>query len=341
MEIGSFIEMQFEKGREYYNDFNIPSDFQLVRLNSGRAAIYHAIRCLNCNTIYLPYYQCESVRDFLLGKGLTIRYYYIANDFTPLLEETSISKNSAVIIVNYYGIFSYGKVEELATRYTNVIVDNSQAFFCKPVVTNGNNSISVYSCRKFIGVPDGAYVIGKNVKQYTSEYEQDYSSDTSLFLLQRVEYGCEGKAYQNRVANEHRIATSNIKNMSRLTYSILDGTDYNYIIEKRKHNFDYAQSLFFHVNKLNPLTYYSTDCVPMVYPLLIEDDNLLDQLLKAKHFQGHWWSYLCDELMSDCFEYWLSRYMLPITIDQRYNESDIMDIGEVLLGNFAHKMVKG
>ena len=94
--------------------------------------------------------------------------------------------------------------------------------------------MNVYSARKFVGVPDGAYVIGENAEKYADEYEKCCSSDTSLFLLQRIEYGCEGKTYQSRMINEHRIDSEDIMRMSALTRAILDGTDYDEIISKRK-----------------------------------------------------------------------------------------------------------
>ena len=37
MEIGSFIELQFSKGKEFYHQLT-----DIARLNTGRAAIWHA-----------------------------------------------------------------------------------------------------------------------------------------------------------------------------------------------------------------------------------------------------------------------------------------------------------
>lgn len=59
-----------------------------------------------------------------------------------------------------------------------------------------------------------------------------FSSDTANFLLQRIEYGCEGKTYESRMVNEHRIDREDIKLMSKLTRTILDGTDYEFIRKK-------------------------------------------------------------------------------------------------------------
>ena len=313
MEIGSFIEMEFSKGREYYSGNHV------ARLNCGRAGIYHAARVLGCTTVYLPYYQCDTVRDFLIKKKLRVRYYSLDERFTPLIE-TLEPGSSTIVIVNYYGIMSHKRLATLAHRYQNVIIDNSQAFFCKPIDT----CLNVYSARKFFGVPDGSYVIGPNASTYVEDYRQDFSSDTSQFLLQRIEYGCEGKAYKSRMLNEHRLDVSDVKKMSKLTRAILDGTNYDQVLQKRKANFEIADRLFHKVNKLDAKIYYDEECVPMVYPLVIENDNLLAKLLAHKIFQGHWWSYLLREIADGTFEYWLSRYMIPITIDQRYTEQELL-----------------
>lgn len=318
MEIGSFIELQFPKGLEYYK-----GETNIAHLNSGRAAIWHAFRVLKCKAIWLPYYQCESVREFLSRKGVTIKYYHIDQGFNPI--DLFPEKNDAVLIVNYFGVMSAKRMQILAEQYFNVIIDNAQAFFSKPI----EGCMNVYSARKFVGVPDGAYVIGENANMYVDEYEQCYSSDTSLFLLQRIEYGCEGKTYQTRTINEERIDTEDAKRMSMLTRSILDGTDYNYICTKRQENFSVASSLFGTINQFNPNLYYDDGCVPMVYPLVVEDDSLLQKLLDHKHFQGHWWNYLLKEVAKDSFEYWLSRYIIPITIDQRYSKSELQHLREV------------
>ena len=319
MEIGSFIELQFNKGQEYFkNEKNI------ARLNSGRAAIYHAFRLTDCKAIWLPIYQCDTVRNFLKSKKVEIKYYHIDKDFNPI--DLNQKNDEAILIVNYYGIMSKTRMKNLALNYKNVIIDNSQAFFCEPI----DGCFNVYSCRKFIGVPDGAYVIGNCAEKYLNEYNQSFSSDTSLFLLQRIEYGCEGKAYESRLKNEFRIDSEDIMKMSILTRTILDGTDYEVIKSKRLENFQTACSLFADINKINPLMYFDNKTIPMVYPLVIEDDNLIKLLQMSKHFQGHWWSYLLNETNDNDFENWISRYIIPITIDQRYGKKELEYINSIV-----------
>ncbi len=312
MEIGSFLELQFKKGLEYYK-----GEKGIARLNTGRAAIWHAFRLTGCKAIWLPYYQCDSVKNFLIGKGVVIKYYHIDREFNPI--DGNPAENEAILLVNYYGVMSHQRMADLVKDYSHPIIDNCQAFFCAPI----EGAVNVYSCRKFVGVPDGAYVICDQAERYVNEYPQCYSSDTAAFLLQRIEYGCEGKAYASRQINEHRIDAEDCMKMSRLTRTILDGTDYLEIMKKRRENFSIAQELFDSINQLHPSQYYDEKTIPMVYPLLVEDDDLLPCLQRAKHFQGHWWSYICEELPSDTVEYWLSRYIIPITIDQRYGRQEL------------------
>ena len=310
-EIGSFIELELPKGQELYKGDGV------VRLNTGRAAIWHAFRLTGAKAIWLPYYQCETVREFLLNKNCQIKYYHIDKYFNPV--DITQEADDAVVIVNYYGIMSHDRMKILSSSYHNVIVDNSQAFFCEPV----ENAYNIYSARKFVGVADGSYVVGREVNRFYEEYEQGYSSDTAAFLFKRIEYGCAGKAYEARQINELRIDTEDIMKMSKLTRAMLDGADYQQNQSKRKANFRYAHTLMKDINCIDPLLHFDEFTVPMVYPLVVEDEEVISALLAARHFQGHWWKYIAEELPDNTFEHWLSRYIIPITIDQRYDKEDI------------------
>ena len=309
-EIGSFLELDLPKGREYHTGLGV------ARLNSGRGGIFHASEILCCDTVWLPLYQCDTVRDFLTKQGKNVKYYKIDENFDPV---GIVQKpDEAVVIVNYYGVMSHERMASLAGKYDNVIIDDSQAFFCEPVP----DCMNVYSARKFVGVPDGCYVVGQGAEALCGEYPQDYSSDTSLFLLKRIEYGCE-KTYADRTVNEERFDNCGVRRMSKLTHALLDAADYEYIAGKRRENFRIAHELFGGMNKIDPMKYYDDTCVPMVYPFVAESDTLLGEMQKNKIFQGHWWSYLLDEVDPESFEYWLSRYIIPITIDQRYGREEI------------------
>ena len=280
MEIGSFLELDLRDTGELFDGSEV------CRLNLNRAGIYHCCRLLNVNKVLLPYYECFTVRDFLLGKGLKVDYYHIDKDFMPL--DISQGDDTAIVFVNYFGLMSTEHMLSLIEGYKNVIIDNAQSLFAKPI----NGVYNVYSPRKFVGVPDGCYVVGPDAVRFSDEYDQDLSSETAGFLLQRIEVGCNS-AYQYRQLNEKRLDMSNISRMSILSRAILKNI------------------------------YFDDNCVPFVYPLVVEKSDMVDLLSKEKIYTGRWWNYLLKETDSTSFEYYLSSYMIPIPIDQRYGKNEI------------------
>lgn len=311
MEIGGYRELDLRTGLEYYTSSH------LARLNAGRCGIYHAMRCMGTRKALLPYYQCETVRDFLLKKGIEVAYYHIGPDMLPILEEAPA--DTALVVVNYFGLIKPEQLSRLVRTQRNVIIDNTQGFY-QP---NIPGAYSVYSPRKFFGVPDGCYVIGARAEQYLDEYVQDISAPTANFLLARIESGGNAN-YALYQSSEARLEQSDILRMSKLTHALLDNIDYAGIREKRQRNYDYAAKVFASLNCLpGGLLKRANEQVPMVYPLLIKNERLRYRLKERHIFVGQWWRYLLDDPQASAWEKELSRCMLPIQIDQRYGPKEI------------------
>lgn len=311
MEIGSFIGLDLRDSGEFYH-----GQINIARLNSARAGIYHSCRLYDCNSLYIPYYLCPSVKRFLQMNGIDVKSYFINERFEPVNIEQK--NGEAILLVNYFGILASSKIIMLASHFKNVIVDNSAAFYSNPV----EGCYSVYSPRKFFGVPDGCYVIGKNAEEYTSDYEQDFSSETASFLLKRIEFGTSA-TYGERMENEKRIDKTGIRNMSILTRMLLNSIDYIGIKAKRKQNFYIAYELYRQINEIDPSVYADNECVPMVYPLVIEKTDLNDKLKEKLIYTGRWWNQVLNEVPEYTFEAWFSNYMVPVPIDQRYGSQEL------------------
>lgn len=311
MEIGGYRELDLHTGNEFYASTNV------ARLNAGRCGIYHAACCFGAHKVLLPYYQCETVRDFLLKKGMEVSYYHIGLDMLPILD--GIPADTAVVVVNYFGLIKQEQLCRFVQTHPNVIIDNTQGFY-QP---NIPGAYSVYSPRKFFGVPDGCYVIGAHAENHLGEYGQDISAPTANFLLARIESGGNANyaLYQN---SEARLAASDILRMSKLTHALLDNIDYETIREKRQKNYDYAVKVFASLNQLpESLVTREPEQVPMVYPLMIEQEDLRHHLKSHDIFVGQWWKYLLSVPQASAWEKNLSRYLLPIQIDQRYGVREI------------------
>lgn len=310
-DIGSYIELEFAKGMELFKD--VPSS-NILRLNTCRAAICHAVHCYGVKKVWIAKYQCDVVRDFLLNDGLEVYYYDINEEFNPLLDNND--ENTAIVLTNYFGILGDRHFDPLISKYHNVIIDNAQALFYHPK----NNCINCYSPRKFVGSPDGAYVIGKNVNKF--DYEIDSSSNSAQFLLMRYEYGCNGNGYKNKKENDDRINNSKIKLMSPLTYAILDSIDYDEIKEKRKKNYNYARSILDISNKLDLEKISDPDCAPMGYPYW-QDFEIIPTFHKYHVYQARYWEHILDEYTENDIEYKFAKYLALLCIDQRYGKEEI------------------
>lgn len=319
MEIGSFIGLDLRNTGEYYG-----GERNIARLNSARAGIYHSCKLYNCESIHIPHYLCPTVKRFLQDNSVEINPYFIDENFEP--EAIRQLEGQAVLLVNYFGILSAEKIGNLTKRFRNIIIDNSAAFYSEPQ----DGCYSVYSPRKFFGVPDGCYVLGSQADRYVIDYDQDYSSNTASFLWRRLEYSTSA-TYEERMKNEERIDKSGVLRMSHLTRSLLCNIDYLSIIEKRQDNFNYAHDLFRGVNRLNPLKLFNNRCVPMVYPLVIEDEALSEKLISNKIYVGRLWKAVLNEVPDNSFEAYLSKYLVPIPIDQRYSKSDISHIYSIIV----------
>jgi hypothetical protein len=311
VEIGSFLALDLNKTGEYFADSS-----NLARLNSGRCGIYHSLKILNCSTIYLPYYLCPEVDEFLVKREIKTIKYSINSDFTPVLECNE--EDSAVLIVNHFGMLSERKLFKMKKKFVNVIIDNCAAFF-SPALPDCFN---IYSCRKFFGVPDGCYVIGPNAFSSIEGYPEDQSSETASYLLKRIEKGCS-EVYEERMQNESRINKSGIMRMSKLSQSLLCTIDYIGIRRKRYENFKYASKLYESFNLLNLNKFKTNDCIPLFYPLVVKDSDLIKKLQYKKIYTGHRWNSVLSEVTPNSLEAFLSKYMVPIPIDQRYSKSEL------------------
>ncbi|MEL4106479.1 hypothetical protein AAFA46_06540 [Oscillospiraceae bacterium WX1] len=311
-EYGSFLELDLKKGPEFYDGPGVK------RLNTARCGIGYVLRLLGLKKLRLPTYLCPKVRDYLLSQSIELSHYSLDDDLLPILPE-KISSDTAVLIVNYFGLLPHDKIETLARRYQNVIIDNAQAFYKKPA----ENAYSVYSPRKFFGVPDGCYVVGEKAGQEDFSIPCDFSADTSLFLLKRIERGCQG-SYPDRMMNETRLDGSGLSLMSRLTRALLQNVDYTAVKDRRVQNFRYAQSLFSQMNLFDLSRFpLEEDTVPMVYPLVLADDEILSHFLENSVYLGRWWSALTSLVPQNSLEMTLSRYLLPLPIDQRMTPEDL------------------
>lgn len=303
LEMGGYLPLELNEGTSRFHD--IPRE-EILEVNTGRTAIWCAIKNLTGKRIHVPLYYCPDVISMLHTLELEIKFYHLDNNLLP--KDLVVQDDDIVLLVDYYGIIN-GAISCCAEKFSKVIIDQSHGYFYAPVLRDG--VMNVYSCRKFIGVPDGAYLIGKNLKEV--RLEQDVSYERLRPLYKSIELGTNA-GYRENKDNEHFFENSHLK-MSELTRKILDNADNERIINRRCENFSFVHERLGEVQKLS-IT--ETNIVPYMYPLLLEKD-IHDILVQKKIYAPVLWGHLLGKEWEGTLEQQYAKHIIPLPIDQRYS----------------------
>ena len=310
--IGGYFSLEIPKGEEYHKD--------AIRLNTGRNCLEYILMARGYKKVYIPYYTCEVVLEPFKKLGIPYEFYHIDINF-EIRDRLTLRPDEALLYVNYYGL-KQRYVEQLAEKIGEcLIIDNTQAFYAKPIA----GIDTFYTCRKFFGVPDGAYLYTD--KLLDEELEQDISYDRMTFLNKRIDLGAEA-AYGDFQSLSKTLVGQPIKHMSKLTQRMMQGIDYARIAEQRRDNYQHLHDELCKSNTLSlPL---EDDAVPMVYPYLAPVKGLREKLIANKVFVARYWPNVLDWTSKDDIEYQFAYQMQPLPIDQRYGLENMRRIIGIL-----------
>lgn len=303
--IGGYFSLELPYGEEYHKD--------AIRLNTGRNCLEYILKARGYKKVYLPYYTCGVVLEPLEKLGVPYEFYHIDINF-EIRDSFTLKADEALLYVNYYGL-KQRYVEQLAEKTgEQLIIDNTQAFYEKPIT----GIDSFYTCRKFFGVPDGAYLYTE--KLIDEEFEQDLSFERMASLTKRIDLGPEAGYGDFREVTKALIGQP-IKRMSNLTQQLMQSIDYTGIAQQRRANY---QQLHDALGKSNTLSLPLEDnAVPMVYPYLALVKGLREKLIENKVFVARYWPNVLEWTTKEDIEYLLAYQMQPLPTDQRYGEEDM------------------
>ena len=226
-EIGGYFELENFRGKEYHQG--------ALALNCGRNCLLFLVTLRRYEKIYVPKFLCNTVKESCEKEGVKCEEYPISEDFQPIFDK-EIGRHEAFYFVNYYGQMD-SHIPFWKEKYRNFILDNTQGFFGRVF----ENIDTIYNCRKYFGVADGAYLSlnqkcdNQQASAIFNELKRDKSYSRMQFVLGR--YECSPPDfYQKAVANNESFDNEPIKKMSKLTHNILKAIDYDYIKKARKEN---------------------------------------------------------------------------------------------------------
>jgi len=310
--IGGYFSLELPQREEYHK--------KAIRLNTGRNCLEYILRVRGYKKVYMPYYTCEAVMEPINKLGIPYEYYHIDIHF-EIRDRFTLKEDEVLLYTNYFGL-KQRYVEQLAEKTgSRLIVDNTQAFYAKPL----HGIDTFYTCRKFFGVPDGAYLYCD--KDLEEEIEQDYSYERVAHLVKRIDLSAEDGFKDFRRVDDG-LDNQPVRKMSKLTQRMMQGIDYEAAAMQRRANYKMLHEALGKKNNLElPL---DDAAVPMVYPYLVPVKGLREKLIENKIFVARYWPNVLDWTTKDEIDYLLAFQMQPLPIDQRYGEVEMKRIIELI-----------
>lgn len=311
-EIGGFLELEHYHGKMLHEGAKA--------LNCGRNALAYLIKAKKIEKLALPYLICSSITDLCKKLKVQVRFYHINEHFLP--EEADLEEDEWLYLVDFYGQLSEQNIRKLCMTYRKVIVDYAHAYFKMPL----SGVDSLYTCRKFFGVPDGAFLYTDASLEET--IQQDESFERMRFLLGRYERTA-AEFYGESVANNEFFALAPICQMSKLTENLLRAIDYTGVKDARTANFDYLDR---RLGDRNLLRLHATEGA-FAYPLLLGKgaQEVRKKLIFHKIYVPTLWPNVLEELTETMYEYQLARNILPLPCDQRYGKEEMEYVSRLVL----------
>lgn len=298
-EIGGYIELDTYTGNMLHDDG--------IKINCGRNALAYLIITKKIKKILMPKFMCDSCDRILKENNIEVRFYSIGIDFMPI--DIIRKSDEWLYIVNYYGQLSNDYIKTLGEK---VIVDNAQAYFNEPI----KDVDTLYTCRKFFGVSDGAIL-------YTDIVLEGISIDESYgrmnYLMGRFERSAT-EFYSEYVSNNKIFFNEPIKIMSKLTENLLHGIDYERVKKIRTENFSFLHKELKENNRLS----LNIPKGAFMYPLYLDNGADIRKLLQEKNiFIPTLWPAVFDKCNILDLEYDMAKNILPLPVDQRYSFDDM------------------
>ena len=317
--IGGYFSLEVNDGRELHAN--------AIHLNAGRYALEYILKARKYNKVYIPYYICDSVLEPINRLGIEYEFYHINESLEPAMK-LSPKDGEAVLYVNYFGLKNR-LTSSFCYAYPNTILDYTQAFYCERGNKYDDRRVrcdTFYSCRKYFGVPDGAYLYTDCL--LNEDLSQGESYERMSFLTKRIDRSAQ-EGYVDFQANDQFISTMGMKTMSQLTKTIMQGIDYSDKANRRIQNFHILDKVLRNTNFFKWSMDYGT--IPLVYPYYVEDGACLRQyLIEHQVVCARYWPNVLEWCGKTSFEYKLAENLVALPIDQRYSENDMQMILDII-----------
>jgi len=354
------------KEREYGSEFWITDDdlkfegsengyimgSKEIYLLNGRCCISFLLDSINNTTkrAVLPAYICNSAIEPFITRGFSVQFYGINKKLEPDIDEIVEMINgepSVFMHMGYFGFATNGRVKEIEEKIkaTESIIFEDRAHTLFSSVEKSFSDAEFSSIRKWIGIPGGGITNPINNIFCFKELDSTLSnaSEKRFKLLRMkaayIETGDQSlrELYRTGFTDVEKLMDDDksIYLMDELSVKILKHLDKSILIKGRRENYKVILNHFAKNDRLEPVFKTLPDNVcPMFFPVFTQcredrDSIQSDFASKGLYCPIHW--PLSDYIKSLSEESgYVYNHILSIPCDQRYSESDMQKIIEII-----------
>jgi hypothetical protein len=313
--VGGYFGLELPDARRALHDGALP--FQ-----SARAAFLALLQALRPRAVWMPWYVCDSILEPLRMTGIPIRRYALDERFR--VASVDLEAGEWLFYVDYFGLCD-SNVDDVLSRFPRdqIVIDRSQAFYAPPA----DCLATLYSPRKFFGVPDGGYLATRCAIAEPAEVDNG-SVDRFAHLLKRIDAHAEA-GFADYVAAEKTLGMQEPKRMSALTQRLLDSIDYETIRERRTRNYALLDAKLGAVNRFRYRPGEVT--APLCYPFLGAPAELRRTLIEKRIYTPGYWPEVAANDSAPAFERNVAASAIFLPCDQRLAPQQLDSVSQQLL----------
>ena len=249
---------------------------------SARAAFLALIRAGKPKRVWMPRYICDAMLDPLAKEESECVFYKINENF-DIADNVDLQPDDWLLYVNYFGVCE-ANIDRILNRFdkNQIVLDYSQSFYASP----RECLATVYSPRKFFGIPDGGLLVTSLPIKIPWKVDTD-SIFRVAHLFKRIAESPES-GYADYQLAEKSLCEFEPLQMSQLTQYLLSRIDHERARLRRNENFKFLNESLKNLNtlKIAPESING----PLCYPFISDAKNTREKLISEKVFIPTYWS---------------------------------------------------
>jgi hypothetical protein len=304
---------------------------------NARSAFSFLGQALQPRKAWLPSYLCQAVVQGFQAAAVPMEFFPV-NDRLHCENAgwlKHIQPGDLVLRVNYFGFVNTDPVfEEAISRGAWIVDDAAQALLTKDIGTAA--SFVIYSPRKFVGVPDGAFLVPmiSAPRQWPAVQPVPTAWWLGTFsasqLRRDFDLGVTSRDWYAAFQGAERTAPIGSFAMSEFSGHLLDQCfDFSVIARIRRVNYLQLLKLLGDFALFRELP---AGVVPIGFPVRLHHrDAVRQELFREQVFPPVHWA--LSGWMPDSFaaSHNLAKEMMTLPCDQRYDGDDMQHVSEAFL----------